>query len=67
MLGDKIVEAEFDSEERSVRDVVGDGDSVMVKLNRADAGEATSDGSEDILMVSSDENESKNEVNKVVV
>ena len=67
MLGDKIVEAEVDSEERSVKDDVGDGQSVVVKLNEADAGDANSDNSEDILVLSNDENESKNEVNKVVV
>lgn len=67
MLGQKIVEAEVDSKERSVKDDVGDGQFVVVKLNEADAGEATSDKSEDILVVSNDENEPKNEVNKVVV
>ena len=52
MLGGKIVEAEVDSEERSVKDDVGDGQSVVVKLNEADAGDANSDNSEDILVVS---------------
>ena len=67
MLGQKIVEAEVDSKERSVKDDVGDGQFVVVKLNEADTGEATSDKSEDMLVVSNDENVSKDEVNKVVV
>ena len=67
MLGDKIVEAEVDSGERSVIDDAGDGQSVVVKLNEADVGDANSYNSEDILVVSNDENESMSEVNEVVV
>ena len=67
MLGDKIVEAEVDSGERSVMDDAGEGQSVVVKLNEADVGDANSDNSEDILVVSNDENESMSEVNEVVV
>ena len=67
MLGDRIVEAEVDSGERSVIDDAGDGQSVVVKLNEADVGDANSTNSEDILVVSNDENESMSEVNEVVV
>ena len=66
MLGDKIVEAEVDSGERSVIDDAGDGQSVVVKLSEADVGDANSNNSEDMLVVSSDENESMSEVNEVV-
>ena len=67
MLGDKIVEAEVDSGERSVIDDAGDGQSVVVKLSEADVGDANSNNSEDILVVLNEENESMSGVNEVVV